>query len=184
MAKHWYILQAYTGKEQFVERSIRKLMERGDEFAEVIFDVRSPIEEVSELKNGKKRMRKKNVLPGYVLIQMDLPEVNWKKVVGQITRHEFVSGFVGSAYNTKPRPVSHDEARQFLVLSGDKQLKGSVQMVYFSEGDTVSIIDGPFKTFMGRVDEVVEDRKKLRVMVGIFGRSTPVEVDYGQVEKI
>jgi transcriptional antiterminator NusG len=116
---------------------------------------------------------------------MDLPDLGWKSVLSKVRRINGVTGFVGSTVGTKPQPISAEEAREILQktgeIRGDKTLKPKQS---FSEGETVRIIEGPFESFSGTIEEVNVEKGKLRVMVGIFGRSTPVEVDFLQVEKV
>ncbi|MCF7928145.1 MAG: transcription termination/antitermination protein NusG [Spirochaetales bacterium] len=183
MAKGWYVLHTYSGYENKVEKHIRKLME--NELSEIIFDVKVPAEEVVEVKEGKKKISSKKFLPGYILLEMDLSDREWKNVNAQLRKIQGVTGFVGASSGTKPQPIAAEEARDILQKSGeikaDKTLKPKQS---FSVGETVRIIDGPFDSFTGSVEEVNLEKGKLRVMVGIFGRSTPVEVDFLQVEKI
>ena len=130
-------------------------------------------------------MTNKKFLPGYVLVEMDLPDLGWKGVCSEIRRVAGVTGFVGTMRTQKPQPISAEEARSILQKAGeiksDRTLKPKLT---FSEGESVRIIDGPFNTFSGNIEEVNMEKGKLRVMVGIFGRATPVELDFYQVEKI
>ena len=184
MAKEWYILHIFSGYEKRVERAIRLLMESGEIPAGVISEIKIPEEELTEVKDGKKRVVRRKFLPGYILIEMDLPAVNWKGVCAPIRRIHGVTGFLGVVGDARPQAISADEAKSVLQKSGE--IKGervrSVQM--FTPGQQVKIIEGPFDTFTGTVEEVMADRNKLRVMVAIFGRTTPVEVDMLQVELI
>ena len=184
MAKEWYILHIFSGYEKRVERAIRLLMENGEIPAGVISEIKIPEEELTEVKDGKKRVVRRKFLPGYILIEMDLPAVNWKGVCAPIRRIHGVTGFLGVVGDARPQAISADEAKSVLQKSGE--IKGervrSVQM--FTPGQQVKIIEGPFDTFTGTVEEVMADRNKLRVMVAIFGRTTPVEVDMLQVELI
>jgi transcriptional antiterminator NusG len=137
------------------------------------------------VRDGKKRVTNKKFLPGYVLMQMDLPDTGWKAVLSEIRRINGVTGFVGSSPGSKPHPISQEEARSILQktgeIKGDRTIKPKESFVV---GEKVRIVDGPFNTFTGTVEEVNNERAKLRVMVGIFGRATPVELDFLQVEKI
>mgnify|MGYP004447183597 CR=1 FL=1 len=185
MAKGWYILHVYSGYEQKIERTIRALLENGELKPEYVLDVKVPVEEVVEIKNGKKRTTKKLVLPGYIMIELDLPDVGWKDICSAIRRIQGVTAFVGVKSNERPRPISSDEAKALLQNSGDIKGEKSVHVKQsFAVGEQVKIIDGPFATFTGSIDEVNTEKNKLRVIVGIFGRATPVEVDLLQVEKI
>ena len=184
MAKGWYVVHTYSGYENKVEKHIKKLIEN-DTFGGAIFDIKVPSEEVVEVKDGKKRVVNKKFLPGYILLEMDLPDIGWKSVCSEVRKIQGVTGFVGSTGGIKPQPISPEEARTILQKAGE--IKADKQMVSaqtFGVGESVRIIDGPFDTFTGSVEEVNLEKGKLRVMVGIFGRSTPVEVDFTQVEKI
>lgn len=185
MAKNWYVLHTYSGYENKIERTIRMLMEDG-KFGDAVVDIKVPAEDVEErTKDGKKRVTSKKFLPGYILIEMDLPELGWKNVVAEMRRINGVTGFVGSSPGSKPQPISPEEARSILQKTG--QIKGERvhrQKETFVQGETVRITEGPFNTFTGTVEEINNEKAKLRVTVGIFGRSTPVELDFAQVEKL
>jgi transcription termination/antitermination protein NusG len=185
MAKGWYILHTYSGYENKIEKTIRSLIDSGDIDPAIVIDIKVPIEEVVEVKDGKKRNITKKFLPGYILIEMELPELGWKATCSAIRKIQGVTGFVGTPSGVRPQPISSDEAKAILQkageLKGDKapRIKQS-----FAIGESVKIIDGPFDSFTGTIEEVNAEKNKLRVMVGIFGRATPVEVDLLQVEKI
>jgi len=184
MAKGWYVVHTYSGYENKVEKHIRKLLENGS-LGDAVSDIKVPSEEVVEIKDGKKKTTTKKFLPGYILLEMDLPDRGWKAVCGQVRKIQGVTGFVGSMGGAKPQPISAEEARSILQKSGEiKTEKSVISKQTFSIGETVRITDGPFDTFTGTIEEVNMEKQKLRVMVGIFGRSTPVEVDFLQVEKI
>jgi transcriptional antiterminator NusG len=184
MAKGWYVLHTYSGYENKIEKTIRKLIQ-DENLGELLFDIKVPSEQVVEVKDGKKKVSTKKFLPGYILLEMDLPDNGWKPVCSMIRRISGVTGFVGSTANLKPQPISGEEARSILQktgeIKGEKALKPKQS---FSVGESVRIVDGPFDSFTGTVEEVNLEKAKLRVMVGIFGRATPVEVDFLQVEKI
>jgi transcriptional antiterminator NusG len=184
MAKGWYVLHTYSGYENKVEKFIRKMMQDSP-FSEVISDVKVPSEEVVEVRDGKKKVSNKKFLPGYILLEMDLPDQGWKSICSQIRKIQGVTGFVGSMGNSKPQPISSEEAREILQKAGEiKSDKVMKPKQSFARGESVRIIDGPFETFTGTIEEVNLEKGKLRVSVGIFGRSTPVEVDFLQVEKM
>lgn len=184
MGKGWYVVHSYSGHENKVEKQIRKLME-GSPYNEHVFDVKVPAEDVVEIKDGKKRVSSKKFLPGYVLVEMDLPERGWKEVCSGIRRVAGVTGFVGTTRVQKPQPISQEEARTILQKAGEiKSDKTIKPKLTFSVGEVVRIVEGPFDSFTGNIEEVDMERGKLRVMVGIFGRSTPVELEFLQVEKI
>ncbi len=185
MAKAWYILHTYSGYENKIERTIKTLIERGLISAEVVTDIKIPEELVIENKGGKKKNVKKKFLPGYMLVEMDLPDLGWKLVCAEIRKIQGVTGFLGSAGNEKPQPISADEAREILQKTGELKSDKNLRVVQnFSEGQHVKIIEGAFASFTGTIDEIMPDRTKLRVMVAIFGRTTPVEVDMNHVEII
>ena len=160
-------------------------MREDGEFSEAVTDVKVPSEQVVEVKDGKKKVSTKKFLPGYILLEMDLPDIGWKTVCSKIRRINGVTGFVGTSPGAKPQPISQEEARSILQktgeIKGEKVLKPKQS---FSVGESVRIIEGPFDSFTGQVEEVNLEKGKLRVMVGIFGRATPVEVDFLQVEKV
>ena len=120
-----------------------------------------------------------------MLVEMNLPEVGWKQVCAEIRKIQGVSGFLGAAGNEKPQPISADEAKEILQKSGEIKSDKNLRVVQnFNEGQHVKIIDGAFASFTGTIDEVIADKNKLRVMVAIFGRTTPVEVEMNQAEII
>lgn len=186
MAKSWYILQTYTGYELKIERTIRGLLEKNEIDSSVVTDVRVPVEEISEIgKNGKPKIVKDFFMPGYLMIEMDLPDIDWKKTCTALRKIQGVNGFVGTDPNVRPRPISTAEAVNLLtrigVIKGEKQ---TVVKHSFAVGDTVKISDGPFATFTGIIKEVMNEKEMLKVEVQIFGRPTPVELSYLQAEKV
>ncbi len=184
MAKGWYVVHTYSGYENKVEKHIRKMME-SPELGGILFDIKVPSEEVVEVRDGKRRVSTKKFLPGYILLEMDLPDKGWKTVCSNIRRIQGVTGFVGAMGGVKPQPISQEEARAILQKAGEIRTEKIMRPKQsFSVGESVRIIDGPFDTFTGTVEEVNMEKGRLRVMVGIFGRSTPVEVNFLQVEKI
>ena len=167
MAKNWYVLHTYSGYENKIERTIRMLIDEG-KLGQSVTDIKVPSEQVVEVKDGKRR-----VLSG------------WKGVLSEIRRINGVTGFVGSSPGAKPQPITQEEARTILQKTGEIKDDRSVKSKdTYMVGETVRIIDGPFSTFTGAVEDVNLERAKLRVMVGIFGRNTPVELDFVQVEKL
>lgn len=124
-------------------------------------------------------------MPGYILIEMDLPALNWRAVCAAIRRIHGVTGFLGGAgADAKPQPISAEDAKSVLQKTGEIKGSRARSVQVFAEGQQVKIIEGPFDTFTGVIEEVMADRNKLRVMVAIFGRTTPVEVDMLQVELV
>ncbi|HEV8200928.1 MAG TPA: transcription termination/antitermination protein NusG [Candidatus Polarisedimenticolia bacterium] len=176
MDKHWYIVHTYSGYENKVRESLRQ---RADALgmAEAIGEVLIPTEDVVEMRDGNRVISKKKFFPGYVLINMELNDATWH-VVKNTPK---VTGFVGSA--TSPVPLTQEEVDRIInqVSVAAEKPKPKFQ---FQRGDPVRIIDGPFSNFQGMVDEVNNDRATVKVMVTIFGRSTPVELDFLKVEKL
>lgn len=185
MAKGWYVVHTYSGYENKIEKIIRKMMESDNEFNDVVLDVKVPTEEVVEVKDGVKKTVKRKIFPSYILVQMDLPEFQWEFFCSQVKRIQGVTCFVGSLDGRKPTPLSNEELKRILQKTGEiKSEKVIRPKQTFSEGEHVKIIEGPFESFTGTIEEVNLEKGRLRVLVGIFGRSTPVEVDFLQVEKI
>jgi transcriptional antiterminator NusG len=185
MATGWYVLHTYSGYENKIEKTIRMMIDAGELDKEVVRDVKVPSEEVVEVKDGKKRTMTKKFLPGYILIEMDLPDLNWKVSCSKIRAIQGVTGFVGTPADRKPQPLPGDQARSILQKSGEIKGERPVRTRQsFTPGEQVKIIEGPFESFTGTIEEVNQEKNKLKVMVGIFGRNTPVEVDILQVEKV
>ena len=185
MAKSWYILHTYTGYEAKIERTLHKLLDAGDIDSTIVTDVKVPTEEVVEIRNGKKHSRTNKILPGYIMLEMDLPQLGWKPTCSAIRRIQGVTGFVGTNPSERPRPISTDEAKKLLLAAGELKGEKSVHVKQsFDVGDQVKITDGPLASYTGTVEEVSAERNKLRINIQIFGRETPVEVDLLQVEKI
>lgn len=185
MAIGWYVVHTYSGYEQKIERIIRKMMETDATFRDVCLDVKVPFETVMEVKDGVKKEVKRKILPGYILAQLDLPEHSWKTYCTQIKRIQGVTGFVSAMDGSKPKPLSAEEVKTIFQKTGDiKTEKIFKPKQTFMVGEQVQIIEGPFESFSGSIEEVNLEKGKLKVTVGIFGRSTPVEVDFLQVEKV
>ena len=172
----WYVVHAYSGFEKSVARNLVDRIERAgmkDRFGEILV----PVEEVVEMKGGQKKTAERKFFPGYVLVQMEMDDDTWHLVKSTPK----VTGFVGGTA-TKPAPISEKEVQSILdqMREGVEKPKSKV---LFEVGETVRVIDGPFTDFNGNVEEVNYDKSKLRVSVMIFGRATPVELGFGQVEK-
>jgi transcriptional antiterminator NusG len=174
--KHWYIIHAYSGFEQKVAESLRTRSQAFG-FADRLGQILIPTEEVIELRNGKKVTSKRLLYPGYVLVEMEMDDELWHAVKSTPR----VTGFVGGG--VKPVPLTADEVNSVLYRQASSAERPRPKMT-FEKSETVKIVDGPFTNFSGKVDEINSDRNTLRVMVTIFGRSTPVELDFLQVEKI
>jgi transcriptional antiterminator NusG len=174
--KNWYIIHAYSGFEQKVAESL-KTRSQAFGFADRLGQILIPTEEVVELRNGKKVTSKRLLYPGYVLVEMEMDDELWHAVKNTPR----VTGFVGGG--TKPVPLTADEVNSVLYRQASSAERPRPKLT-FEKNETVKIIDGPFTNFSGKIDEVNTERNTLRVMVTIFGRSTPVELDFLQVEKI
>ncbi|KAF5051710.1 Transcription termination/antitermination protein NusG [anaerobic digester metagenome] len=185
MAKGWYVVHTYSGYEQKIERIINKMRETDTDFALVCTDVKVPFETVVEVKDGVRRDVKRKILPGYILVELDLPDHSWKTWCSQIKRIQGVTGFVTPNDNAKPQPLNAAEVKSLFQKTGDLPAEKVFKPKQsFSVGEQVRIIEGPFDSFTGVIEEVNLEKARMRVSVGIFGRSTPVEVDFLQVEKI
>ena len=174
--KKWFIIHTYSGFEHKVQESLRTRAEAFG-FADKIGQILIPTEEVVELRGGKKVTSKRLVYPGYVLVQMEMNDELWHAVKATPR----VTGFVGGG--TNPVPLSADEVNQILYRQASSAERPRPKM-NFEKNENVRIIDGPFANFQGKVDEVNPERNTLRVLVTIFGRATPVELDFLQVEKV
>ena len=173
----WYVVHAYSGMEKAVERNLRERIDRSElqaKFGRILV----PMEEVVELKNGKKSVTERRFFPGYVLVEMEMGDDTWHLVkhTGKVT------GFVGGAKN-RPSPISESEVQKIVhqMQEGVEKPRPKVQWLV---GELVRIKEGPFTDFNGAVEDVNYDKSKVRVAVTIFGRSTPVELDFAQVEKV
>ena len=176
MEGHWYILHTYSGFEQRVEQMIRELMRSGQDQG-CIHDVVVPTEKVIELgKNGQKRTTTRKFYPGYVMVRMTMTDLSWH----QVQNIPKVTGFVGG--KNRPAPMGPGEAERILSLMETRQEQPRPKYD-FDRGDEVRVIEGPFGGFNGVVEEVNYDKGKLKVSVSIFGRQTPVELDFIQVSK-
>jgi transcriptional antiterminator NusG len=174
--KNWFIIHTYSGFEQKVADSLRSRSQAFG-FAEKIGQILIPTEEVVELRGGKKVTSKRLLYPGYVLVEMEMNDQLWHEVKDTPR----VTGFVGGGNN--PVPLTADEVNQILYRQATAAERPRPKLT-FEKNETVRINDGPFANFSGKVDEVNSDRNTLRVLVTIFGRATPVELDFLQVEKI
>ena len=171
----WYIIHAYSGFERKVKESLETRV-RAFGLENKIGRVMIPTEAVTEVRNGKKHTSDRMLYAGYVLVEMDMDDNVWH-VVKDTPR---VTGFVGTGQ--QPTPLSEEEVQHIVYKAGESKDKPKLK-VKFEKNETVRITEGPFATFTGVVDEVNEDRETLKVMVTIFGRSTPVELEFKQVEK-
>lgn len=177
MTMRWYVVQAYSGFEQYVKRSLLERIGREglrDRFGQVLV----PTEEVVEMRDGQKRKSDRKFFPGYVLVQMEMDNDTWH-LVRSVPK---VLGFIGGT-SDKPAPISEKEAQAILqrVQEGVDRPKPKV---LYEPGEMVRVTDGPFNDFEGVVEEVNYEKSRLRVGVMIFGRTTPVELEFSQVEKV
>ena len=175
-SKKWYIIHTYSGFENKVAESLRTRAEAFG-FADKIGQILIPTEEVVEMRNGKKVTSKRLVYPGYVLVEMEMNDALWHEVKNTPR----VTGFVGGG--NSPVPLSAEEVNQVLNRQASSAERPRPKTT-FEKNDSVRIVDGPFANFSGKVDEVNPERGTLRVMVTIFGRATPVELEFLQVEKV
>jgi len=173
----WYVVHVYSGMEKAAERNLRERIERGgmqDKFGRILV----PTEEVVELKNGKKSVTERRFFPGYVLVEMEMADDTW-----HLVKHTSkVTGFVGGARN-RPSPISEAEVMK-IVNQMQEGVDKPRPKVEWMVGELVRVKEGPFTDFNGAVEEVNYEKSKVRVSVMIFGRSTPVELDFAQVEKV
>ena len=174
----WYVVHSYAGYEKKVKgnlanRTISLNME------DYIFQIEVPEEEVMEIKNGQRKMVKRNIYPGYVLVRLELTDESWSVV----RNTPGVTGFVGNAHN--PSPLSMDEVEKILAPRPVKKSdKPDIRVIDFEVGESVTVMDGPFATLPASISEIMPEQAKLKVLVSIFGRETPVELSFNQVQKL
>jgi transcriptional antiterminator NusG len=173
--KKWYVVHTYSGFENKAKKSLEEKIKQ-NELEEFFGDILIPMENVVEMVKGEKRASKRKFFPGYILVQMELNDRTWHLVKNTPK----ITGFVGNA--TKPPAVSEHEIARLTTQLTEGALKPKPK-VEFEEGDNVRVVDGPFSNFNGTVEEVNPDKGRVRVLVSIFGRATPVELDFMQVEK-
>ncbi len=190
----WFVVHSYSGYENKVKNNLEMRAQTLD-VEDYIFQVEVPTEEVAEIKNGQRKMVNRKVLPGYILVRMELNDASWAAV----RNTPGVTGFVGAT--SKPSPLSLDEVLKFLAPQTEQPAKGSSEQakkaapqqqaaqqpaveVDFAVGESVTVMDGPFATLPATISEVNADSQKLKVLVSIFGRETPVELSFNQVSKI
>ena len=176
MAMRWYVVHAYSGFEKSVQKALKERIDREnmqDRFGKILV----PVEEVVDMKNGKRSLTERKFFPGYVLVEMEMTDESWHLVKSTPK----VTGFVGGTAN-RPAPIPQREVDAIM-----QQMQEGVEKpkpkILFEVGERVSVIDGPFTDFNGSVEDVNYEKNRVRVSVMIFGRSTPVELEFGQVEK-
>jgi transcriptional antiterminator NusG len=176
MSKRWYVVHAYSGFEATVKRSLEERIERAG-VQELFGDILVPTEEVVEMRGGTQRRSERKFFPGYVLVQMEMTDEAWH-LVKDVPK---VMGFIGGT-GDRPAPITDREADQILNRMQDGVDKPKPK-VLFEPGEVVRVTDGPFNDFNGSIEEVDYEKSRLKVSVSIFGRSTPVDLEFGQVEK-
>src|SRR5579863_7578297 len=175
--KRWYAVHTYSGFENKAKKSLEDKI-RLEGLAEAFGEILIPMEHVVEMVKGEKKTTKKKMMPGYMLVHMEMNDRTWHLVKNTPK----VTGFVGGAPNQQPPPMSDIEVQRLTTQISEGSLKPKPK-VQFEDGDTVRVIDGPFANFNGTVEEVNPDKGRLKVLVSIFGRATPVDLDFMQVEK-
>ncbi len=176
MSKHWYVIHTQTGAEEKVKRSLEKRIKLKN-VTEAVSQILIPTERVSEVREGKKKISQRKFFPGYILVEMDLNDETWYLVKNT----PGVSGFIGP--RARPVPLKDEEVKAILRHTEEAEEKPLPKTI-FEKGEGVRVIDGPFVNFNGNIDEVYPTKGKLKVVISIFGRSTPVELEYWQVEKV
>ncbi|MBI4353425.1 MAG: transcription termination/antitermination factor NusG [Candidatus Omnitrophica bacterium] len=176
MAKHWYVIHTQTGREERV-KSVLETRSQQQNLQDKISQVLIPTEKVSEIKAGKKKISTRKFFPGYVLVEMELTDDTWYLVKNT----PGVSGFIGSG--RKPLPLKDAEVTTIIRQAEEKKEKPTPKII-FEKGESVRVKEGPFVNFNGTVEEINPGKGKLKVSVAIFGRTTPVELEYWQVEKV
>ena len=177
MAKRWYVVHVYSGFEKKIAQQLKEqAAQKG--LADMVEDVLVPAEDVLEMRRGQKVNTERKFFPGYVLVKMELTDQTWHLVKDTPK----VTGFLGSN-KTRPTPISDAEADRILKQTAEG-VERARPAVLFEVGEQVRVADGPFTSFNGTVEEVDEEKGRVKVSVSIFGRSTPVELEYGQVEKV
>jgi transcriptional antiterminator NusG len=174
MSKNWYVVHTYAGYENKVKTNLEKRVE-SMEMQDKIFRVLVPMEKEYEIKNGKKKQTLKKVFPGYVLVEMIMADDSWYVV----RNTPGVTGFVGPG--SKPIPLSPAEVSHILRQMGFDEPKPKIE---FEVGQSVRVTEGPFTNFIGYIEEIMPDRRKVKVLVSMFGRDTPLELDFFQIERM
>jgi transcriptional antiterminator NusG len=174
----WYVVHSYAGYENKVKTNLESRIASLD-MEDYIFQVEVPTEEVTEVKNGKRQQILRKVFPGYILVRMDLNDESW----GAVRNTPGVTGFVGAT--SRPSPLTVDEVVKILVPATEKkEARPQIRVVDFEVGESVTVMDGPFATLPATISEISADAQKVKVLVSIFGRETPVELSFSQVSKI
>jgi len=177
MAKKWYVIHTQTGYEERVKSNLEKKLKQVPETGEFVSKIVVPTEQVSEIKGGKKKISQRKFFPGYVLVEMELNDKTWYFV----KRTAGVTGFVGP--HSRPTPLTEAEIKTILRQSETTKAK-PIPKVTFEKGEAIRVKEGPFNNFNGVVEEVNHEKGKIKVSISIFGRSTPVELEIWQIEKV
>jgi transcription termination/antitermination protein NusG len=174
----WFVVHSYAGYEKRVKGNLQQRITSMN-MEDYIFQIEVPEEEVMEIKNGQRKQVKRNIYPGYVLVRMDLTDESWSCV----RNTPGVTGFVGNSHHPSPLPL--DEVEKMIAPKElKKSVKPEIKLVDFSIGESVTVMDGPFATLPATISEIMPEQAKLKVLVSIFGRETPVELSFHQVQKI
>lgn len=176
MGMRWYAVQVFSQYEKSVLRSLQERVARSD-LQDMFGEILVPVEEVVEMKAGQKTISERRLYPGYVLVQMDMNDASWHLVKSTPK----VTAFIGGSA-LKPTPIKDKEVEIILQRMDDSK-NNPTQKLTFEKGESVRVVDGPFKDFSGNVEDINYEKSKLRVSVTIFGRATPVELDFSQIEK-
>ncbi|MFO7152725.1 MAG: transcription termination/antitermination protein NusG [Bacillota bacterium] len=174
MSKNWYVIHTYSGYENKVKANLEKRVESMG-MQDKIFRVLVPVEEEVEIKNGKKKLVQRKIFPGYVLVEMIVTDDSWHVV----RNTPGVTGFVGTG--NKPIPLQESEVKAILKKMGIEEPKPKIELEI---DQNVKVTSGPFENFVGKVVEVNHEKQKVKVLISMFGRETPIELDYNQIEKI
>lgn len=177
MSTKWYVIHTQTGKEENVKKSLEDQVKRQPESGKFVRNIFIPTEKVSEVRGGEKKISERKFFPGYLLVEMELNDKSWYL----IKNTPGVTGFVGS--KTKPVPLREEEIAEIMEQTKEAKAK-PVPKVLFETGEVVRVKEGPFKNFSGTIEELNLEKGKIKVMISIFGRATPVDLETWQVEKM
>jgi len=177
MEKKWYVIHTQTGYEEKVKASLERKLEGQPETQEFVSQIIVPTEQVAEIKDGKKKISERKFFPGYILVEMALNDKSWYF----IKRTAGVTGFVGP--HSRPTPLTPEEIKTILKQTETTKAK-PIPKVTFEKGEAIRVTQGPFNNFNGTVEEVNHEKGKIKVSISIFGRSTPVELEMWQIEKV
>ena len=177
MSKKWYVVHTLTGREDTVKKCLENNLEAHPDQKQFVGKILIPTEKVSEIKEGEKKITERKFFPGYILVEMELNDKSWYLVKNTAG----VTGFVGS--KTKPTPLRENEIEEIIEQSKEAKAK-PVPKILFTPGEAVRVKEGPFKNFTGTIEEANLEKGKIKVMISIFGRATPVELEAWQIEKM